>query len=200
LKKKALTKRDEQILLLLKKFDFLTRDQLIAYFDLGKVCNANRVLRNLSDYLMNIRSGYQSIYYLSKEGREYVDCDKIRKKGNQVQHTIMRNQFWLFYKCPKDWKNEVKIKDSVTGKEILRCDAMFTRNGFQHFLEVDNLQTMKENREKIKRYKSIIDEFVKQFGYYPTLVWVTTTEHRRKQLEAACEGLKVKVYTFNDII
>lgn len=179
----------------------MTRDQLIAYFNLGKVCNANRVLRNLSVYLMSIRDGYQSIYYLSKEGREYVDCDKIRKKGSQVQHILMRNQFWLFYKCPKDWKNEMKIKDDSTGKEILRCDAMFTRNGFRHFLEVDNLQSMKENRDKITRYKSIVDNFVKQFGYYPTLIWLTTTEHRRKQLEKACECLKmkVKVYTITDI-
>lgn len=174
----------------------MTRDQLNQYFELGTVRNANYVLRHLSVYLMSIREGYQSIYYLSKVGRDYVDCEKIRKKGIHVQHTIMRNQFWLFYKCPKDWKNEVKISD---GKISVVADAIFTRNNFRHFLEIDNLQTMKENRGKIKRYKWIVEGFVKQFGYYPTLVWVTTTEHRRKQLEKACDGLKVKVYTLDDI-
>jgi len=129
-------------------------------------------------------------------GRLYVDCDKVRKKGDHVQHTIMRNEFWLFYKCPRDWKNEVKISDGTTSVIV---DGMFSRNGFQHFLEVDNLQTMKENREKIKRYKLLMDNLVKQMGYYPTIIWLTTTELRRKQVEEACGGLKCKVYTINDI-
>ncbi|MEA0565692.1 hypothetical protein [Lysinibacillus irui] len=78
-------------------------------------------------------------------------------------------------------------------------DGMFSRNGFQHFLEVDNLQTMKENREKIERYNLLMPGVVKQLGYYPTLVWLTTTELRRQQLEASCGGLKCKVYTINEI-
>lgn len=196
MKVQQLSQRDEQILLLLKKFDFLTRDQLNAYFKLGTVRNTNYVLRNLSEYLKTIRDGYQSIYYLSREGREYVDCEKIRKKGGHVQHVIMRNEIWLHFKCPKDWKNEVKISDEKTS---VVADAVFTRNGFYHFLEVDNLQSMKENRAKINRYKELLDSLVKQFGYFPTLVWLTTTEHRRKQLESACNGLNFKVFTINDI-
>lgn len=196
MKVKQLSQRNEQILLLLKKFDFLTRDQLNSYFNLGTVRNANYVLRNLSDYLKVIRDGYQSIYYLSKEGREYVDCEKIRKKGGHVQHVVMRNEIWLHFKCPTDWRNEVKISDEKTS---VVADAVFTRNGFYHFLEVDNSQSMKENRAKIKRYKDLLVSLVKQFGYFPTLVWLTTTEHRRKQLESACNGLNFKVFTINDI-
>lgn len=196
MKVQQLSLRDEQILLLLKKFDFLTRDQLNSYFKLGTVRNTNYVLRNLSEYLMTIREGYQSIYYLSREGREYVDCEKVRKKGGHVQHVVMRNEIWLHFKCPKDWRNEVKISDEKTS---VVADAVFTRNGFYHFLEVDNLQSMKENRAKINRYKELLDSLVKQFGYFPTLVWLTTTEHRRKQLESACNGLNFKVFTINDI-
>ncbi|MEK4128566.1 replication-relaxation family protein [Solibacillus sp. FSL W8-0474] len=196
MKVKQLSQRNEQILLLLKKFDFLTRDQISVYFKLGKICNTNRVLRNLSDYLTCVRDGYQSIYYLNKCGREYVDCERIRKKGGHVQHIVMRNDLWLYFKCPNDWRNEVKISDENTS---VVADAVFTRNGFYHFLEVDNLQSMKENRAKINRYKSLSDSLVKQFGYFPTLVWLTTTEHRRKQLESACNGLNFKVFTMNDI-
>ncbi|MER2111146.1 MAG: replication-relaxation family protein [Solibacillus isronensis] len=196
MKVQQLSQRNEQILLLLKKFDFLTRDQLNSYFKLGTVRNTNYVLRNLSEYLKTIRDGYQSIYYLSREGREYVDCEKIRKKGGHVQHVVMRNEIWLHFKCPKDWRNEVKISDEKTS---VVADAVFTRNGFYHFLEVDNLQSMKENRAKINRYKQLLDSLVKQFGYFPTLVWLTTTEHRRKQLEIACNGLNFKVFTFKDI-
>lgn len=39
----------------------------------------------------------------------------------------------------------------------------------------------------------------KQLFYYPTVVWVTTTEHRRKQLEKACNGLKTIILTIDDI-
>ncbi|BAK15875.1 molecular chaperone, HSP90 family [Solibacillus silvestris StLB046] len=197
MKVQQLSLRDEQILLLLKKFDFLTRDQLNSYFKLGTVRNTNYVLRNLSEYLKTIRDGYQSIYYLSREGREYVDCEKVRKKGGHVQHVVMRNEIWLHFKCPKDWRNEVKISDEKT---CVVADAVFTRNGFYHFLEVDNLQSMKENRAKINRYKELSDSLVKQFGYFPTLVWLTTTEHRRKQLESACNGLNFKVFTIKDIL
>lgn len=196
MKKRTLSKREERILLLLKQFDFLTRDQLNRYFELGTIRNTNRVLNDLSDYLMAVRDGYQTTYYLSRLGRDYVDCQKIRKKGGRVKHSVMRNQFWLFYGCPRDWRNEVKVSN---GKITVIADAVFIRNGFHYFLEVDNLQTMKENREKIKRYKSLSESLLKQFGYYPTIVWLTTTEHRKKQLEKACEGLKVNIYTVDDI-
>lgn len=196
MKVQQLSQRNEQILLLLKKFDFLTRDQICSYFNLGTNRNANKILYRLSDYLTSIRIGYQSIYYLNKNGREYVDCEKVRKKGGHVQHVVMRNEIWLHFKCPKDWRNEVKISDEKTS---VIADAVFTRNGFYHFLEVDNLQSMKENRAKINRYKELLDSLVKQFGYFPTLVWLTTTEHRRKQLESACNGLNFKVFTINDI-
>lgn len=196
MRKKTLSNRDEKILLLLQQFDFLNRDQINKYFNLGKVCNTNRVLRNLSEYLLNIREGYQTIYYLSQAGRAYVDCQKVRKKGSHVKHIVMRNQFWLFYNCPKDWQNEVKISN---GNCSVVTDAMFTRNGFKYFLEVDNLQTMKANRDKITRYKDLMTSLLQQFGYIPTLVWLTTTELRKKQLEEACRGLKCLVYTMNDI-
>lgn len=194
--KRRLTSRDEKILLLLKKFDYLTRDQLNQYFKFGTKSNTNRILNRLSDYLHSFRDGYQTIYYLSALGREYVECDKVRKKTNQVQHVILRNQVWLHYKCPKDWKNEVKISD---GKTTVIADAVFKLNGFIHFLEVDRLQSMKENRKKIERYKALMDSLQRQFFYYPTVVWVTTTEHRRKQLEKACDGLKTIILTIDDI-
>lgn len=122
---------------------------------------------------------------------------RYEKKGIHVQHTVMRNQFWLFYGCPRDWHNEMKV---ILEKKYIVVDAMFTRNNFQHFLEVDNLQTMKENREKIKRYKQMIPNFALQFGYLPIIVWLTTTELRRKQLLEACKELSnTKVYTLADI-
>ncbi|MGE6487740.1 replication-relaxation family protein [Paenisporosarcina sp. NPDC076898] len=197
--RKRLSNRDERILLLLKRFDFLTRDQLNRYFKFGTVRNTNKILERLSPYLLRIRDGYQSVYYLSKDGREYVGCEKIRKKGGHVQHAIMRNEYWLFVACPPDWKNEVKVSD---GRATVIVDAMFMKQLQYHFLEVDNSQQMKENRIKIARYKELAQNglIAQKLGHFPTVVWLTTTELRRKQLQEVCGGLpNVKVYTINEL-
>lgn len=197
MRKKPLNSREESILLLLQKFDFLTRDQLNKYFKLGTTRNTNRILNQLSDYLHSIRNGYESIYYLNRDGRIYVGCNKVRKKSGNVDHTVMRNDMWLFQGCPIDWKNEVKIE---TKKSYIVVDAMFSNGGISHFLEVDHMQSMQENRSKIERYKELMPNVALQLGHYPVLVWMTTTELRRKQLSEACSGLpNVKIYTQNDI-
>ncbi|AMW99293.1 replication-relaxation family protein [Rummeliibacillus stabekisii] len=196
---KPLNNRQAQILLLLSRFDFLTRDQLRYYFGLKSVRNANRVLNDLSEYLSVIRDGYQSIYYLNKTGREYVGCDKIRKKTSNVQHTVMRNELYLFYQYPDDWQNEIKVSD---GHNTVVVDAMFTQIHTTHFVEIDNTQPMSENRIKVDNYKALHANgaLEQQLGHFPTLVWLTTTELRRMQLKEICEGLPVvKVFTFDEI-
>jgi hypothetical protein len=148
---------------------------------------------------MNIREGQQTIYYLNKNGRAHVGCEKIRKRGGHVYHTVMRNEFWLFYGCPSDWQNETKVSD---GRATVVADAKFMRHLRHHLLEVDRAQPMKENRVKIARYKELADNgMIKQkLGHFPTVVWLTTTELRRKQLTEACKALpSVKVYTVADI-
>jgi len=148
---------------------------------------------------MKIRDAYQTIYYLNKNGREYVGCDKIRKRGGHVAHTIMRNDAWLFYGCPSDWKNEVKVSD---GNSHVVTDAMFMKALRYHFLEVDRTQPMKENKLKIARYKELErNGLIKEkLGHFPTIVFITTTELRRKQIIEACTGLpSVNVFTSNEI-
>jgi hypothetical protein len=70
-----------------------------------------------------------------------------------------------------------------------------------HFLEVDSLQKMKANRAKIANYKGLFENRTihNHFGYFPKLVWLTTTELRKRQLIELCKGLPYAVYTINDI-
>lgn len=128
-----------------------------------------------------------------------MDSKKRRSRGKYVNHTLMRNDMYIFFDQPEDWKNEIKIKDGV-GEVI--CDAMFSSNNYKHFLEVDLLQKMAANRNKIERYKEIHSRgsMQKKFGYFPTLVLLTTTEHRRKQLQALCKDIPSVVYTTEDIL
>lgn len=194
-----LSEREEQILLLLKKFDYMTRDQLRYYFGLKSIRNTNRVLKELDYYLSSVRDGYQSIYYLNANGREYVGCDKVRKKTGRVQHSIMRNEFYFYNNCPSNWENEIKVSDGLNSVIV---DAMYSKVGITHFLEVDHLQSMKENRAKIERYKALYENGALELSlnHLPTLVWVTTTELRRMQLKEACEGLPVvQVFIYDEI-
>jgi hypothetical protein len=182
----------------LKKLDYLNRDQLCVIHRLGKKNNTNRVLKDLSPYLSSFREEYSNIYFLNKEGREYVNSNKERKKNKFVNHVIMRNDFYIFAGFPHDWKNEIKFKDD---NYSIICDSLFKSNGKYHFLEVDSLQKMKANRSKIANYKGLFANKTihEHFGYFPKLIWLTTTELRKKQLIELCKGLPYAVYTINDI-
>jgi hypothetical protein len=195
---KPLNQRQENILLSLKKLDFLNREQLRHMHRLGQVRNCNRILKGLEPFIYHFREAYSNVYYLSKDGREYVGSKKVLKKNSFVGHTLMRNDFYVYSGLPTNWKNEMKISD---GEYTLICDVLFRSNGKYQFLEVDNTQKMIENRKKIEQYKGLyankkLEDHLKHF---PTINWLTTTELRRKQLTDLCDGLPCKVYTITDI-
>lgn len=125
--------------------------------------------------------------------------DKVRKRGNKSNHTLIRNDFYIYSGCPTEWKNEVKLGN---GKDIsVICDSWYKSEGFFNILEVDHLQSMKENRTKVMKYLALYEcgIFENKLGYFPPLTWVTTTELRRKQLQDICKDLPSVVYTINDI-
>lgn len=185
--------REEAILLSLKKLDYLSRSQIQKLHRLKSDRNAQRVLKNMSDYLNNFKDG-ENIYYLNEEGRERVGATKAMKKTTQARHYIMRNTLFIGYGCPSTWKNEIKLE--VKGKVSVIADAIFKNNNQFHIIEVDHTQKMVKNKGKIERYKKLIELNV--FEKKPKFIWITTTELRRKQLQAACEGLDVRVYTVKD--
>jgi hypothetical protein len=180
----------------LKQLDFLDRNQLQKIHRLGKVRNTNRVLNDLSSYISSFREEYSTIYYLNKDGREYVGSVKVRRKNQFVQHVLIRNDFYIYARMPGDWQNEVRIKNET---HSVICDAYFKTKGRYHFLEVDLHQKMSENRKKINEYKQLKKSVEERLGYFPQLIWITTTELRRKQLQVVCEGLPSVVFTREDI-
>lgn len=197
---KSLTEREERILLHLQKFKFMTRDQIRSVFELGTVRNANRVLNGMSEYLHRVQNGHQSVYYLSREGRQYVGCEEVVKKSGQIQHCTMRVDYWMYAGRPTDWINEVEGYNTKRTVEV-RSDAKYSYGGIVHLVEIDHLQHMRENRAKIKKYAELIPGYAMTLGHFPMLVWVTTTELRRKQLKEACVdvGLACKVFLHHEI-
>ena len=190
--------RQEQILLSLKKLDYLTTRQIQKLHNLKGDRNAYRVIKALEPYISYFYEG-QRVYYLSKEGREKINCSTIRTKITTAKHYLMRNDLYIHLNQPRDWKNEVKlISGEGTKAEIVVIpDARFIHNGKYHIVEIDNQQKMKKNKVKIDKYRRFIER--NSFKGMPKIIWVTTTEYRRKTLLELCEGLDVTVYLDLDI-
>jgi hypothetical protein len=186
-------KREEAILLSLKKCDYLTREQLQKLHRMGKTRNAQRVLSDMADYISTFTNEKKNIYYLNKEGRERVQASKVRKKTAMINHYLMRNDYYIAAGRPSTWKNEVKISIPESKVSIV-ADSVFVMNKMNHFVEVDYKQSMSNNSAKIKRYRQL-HEFNPKFK----LVWVTTTPYRKKRLQSLCEGIPFTVYLWDDI-
>ncbi|WDS60642.1 hypothetical protein BC7_00045 [Bacillus phage BC-7] len=143
----------------------------------------------------SFREGYDTVYYLNREGRDYVDAKRQLRKNQFVQHTLWRNDFFIFKGKPSYWRNEIRVGNS---SQSIICDTLFKENGKMYILEVDRTQKMSINKEKAIIYKDLSSK-MKDF---PTVIWLTGTEHRRKQLIKVCAelGLACKVYTSEDIL
>lgn len=118
---------------------------------------------------------------------------KVRHKNQNVDHVLLRNQFYIYSGKPESWKNEIRVK---VNDFIIIPDAMYNDGAQDVFLEVDINQTMKENAEKIARYKRLR----KLSGRSFLVVFVTDIESRRRRLKSLCDGLSYKVFTANEII
>jgi hypothetical protein len=191
--------REEQILLSLKRLDYLSRSQLQKLHQLGGERNARRVMASLSEYLHSFRGDNgESIYYLNKAGRERVGAEKVRAKLADANHYLMRSDAYLFFKA-SDWKNEMKF--TIPGTVQVIPDAYFLLNMRRYFLEIDNLQSLSKNKEKLEKYRKLKASNLLQerLRYFPTLIWVTLTETRKKHLENWSEGLESKIYLWKEI-
>jgi hypothetical protein len=174
----------------LKKHSYLSRSQIQKIHRLGSTRNANRVLKDMSEYLSSFRHG-ENVYYLNKQGRERVKSEKICKKTIQVNHYLMRNSLYIALGCPAKWKNEMKMK---VGNTYIIADALFEEKEVINIVEVDFTQKMMENRKKMERYRKIIELTGRQFKFH----WITTTHNRQKQISEMCYDLDYHVSLAKD--
>ncbi|MED1949009.1 replication-relaxation family protein [Brevibacillus centrosporus] len=178
----------------------MSRSQIQRLHRLGGDRNAQIVLKQMEEYLHCFREGrYGTVYYLSKMGRDMIGAKKQVKRTLQTKHTLMRNDFFFYIGCPSNWSNETKV--TIDEKVMVISDAVFVKDKKYHFLEVDNTQTMTENRLKIEKYREIYKtgQFQRQYQYFPTLHVVTVNRSRMKRFTDMCDGLPVQVYLIDDI-
>lgn len=186
--------REEKILSRLDKLNFATKNQLQYLEKLGGDRNAYRILREMEkDKLLTAVRYEKKIYYLTNRGKERVGSTKGKLKRENITHTLMRNDLYIKLNTPKDWRTEVPI---TFNDETLIPDAMYENQGILTFVEIDNVQTMKTNCEKIKKYKELSRVIFHKKRHHPVLIWYSLSEIRKEKLRIACEkyGVKYKIY------
>jgi hypothetical protein len=156
-------------------------------------------MKNLESYTNHFRD-IENVYYLNKRGRELVGCEKVVAKTLQYQHTLMRNDIYIHFGNPKLWQNEYMIP---TPEFSIVTDAIFSVNRVQYFLEVDRMQKMNQNLEKLKKYYRFKQMELWQKhngGKFPIVVFYTTKESRKNQLIESNPGLDLLVHTKEDLL
>ncbi|WP_454844428.1 replication-relaxation family protein [Priestia megaterium] len=183
--------RQEKILLSLSRFSYLSRSQIQIIHEIPSERTAQRVMQQLSKYVSSFMDG-EKIFYLNAEGRKYTGCEKICKKMTTSRHYIMRNDLYIAYNCPDDWKNEMRL----LYKDVnVIADALFESNGIRHIVEVDHTQKMQANKIKIEKYRKLLE-----YGVLKNirLVWMTTTNYRKKKLLEMMGDIQGQVFTISD--
>ncbi len=182
-----LTERQMKILYTLSSLQALSRSQLQHMFELGSKRNANRVLQSIREYTNTKRIG-EDVYYLNKKGAELVGGEATIRKNSPLEHIVLRNDIYIFYHYPRDWKVEAKTRWIECGKEYsVVSDARFTYHGQMYFLEVDIQQKMAENKRKVEKYAYLFRFIQRQQIGEPILLWYTVSDTKKKQLVAWCK-------------
>lgn len=143
------------------------------------------------------------MYYLSKEGRDWIGSDHEVKWTLQLEHYLMRNDLYIYYGCPKDWAVEKKTYFKVLGnnERWIIPDARFQVCDVWHYVEIDRIQTMPANKKKISDYAELSSIIQADLGYKPKIIFYTVKTSREGKLRELCQeaGLDCTIYTQEDL-
>lgn len=204
--------RVENLLTTIDRLGVVKIKHLLAIHDLKSYRNACRIITTqLRPFIHETYYQNEKVMYLNKKGKEFIGSEKEDIKISQrTLHDLLRNEVYIYLRCPIDWKNEyvleVKQKQNklginfgnlnVVAKKKVIADAAFSRNGYFHLVEVDNERKMIDNRKKIESYREVLPAYKDKL---PILMFFTKTEHRKQKLEEWLKGLRSEVKTFDEI-
>jgi hypothetical protein len=155
-------------------------------------------MQSLKPYTNSIRLK-ENAYYLNKKGAALIGTKKQFKVNDQLQHKIMRNDAYIYFK-PTKWRAEQEIKVRTI---TVIPDAFFYSGSSYKFLEVDNVQKWHVNVKKMEQYKDLKETgaFQKKYGKFPTLIWVVKFENRKAKLKELAKKLNLfcEVYLHDEI-
>jgi hypothetical protein len=142
----------------------------------------------------------ENAHFLSKKGKEWIGSSKEWKWTPLIDHYLLRNEYLIQRKIDLG-QCMLEPIFKLNKEDILRPDAWYFTNNQFYFLEIDRVQKMKDNVHKIKMYRTLRDEkkYPTKYGVFPTIVFVTLTEYRAKELRKNLNGLKSEVIQKEDI-
>lgn len=192
-----------------------TIKQLRKVHDLGGYRNAAKVVNQLKPYIHEYREN-EKIIYLNKSGRDLIGSTHEVKQSPYIQHILLTNEAYVYFNCPFDWRTECSLEreeklpkgftlnlgnTALKSKIKVVSDAIFTRNGYVHLVEIDNTRGMPDNKKKIDQYAAMWKEIKHIYNLQPILYVFTTSEIRKKKFEQwiSKKGLRSQVKTFNEI-
>lgn len=194
------------------KLRAVTVRQLSRIHDLGSYRNACRIINQLAPYTHQQRDR-EKVVYLNKEGRDLIGSTNEVKRGPLMDHILLANEAYIYFNCPLDWRAEVALEAkeqspkgiifnmpgiAIKIKKVI-ADAVFTRNGYVHLIEIDNTRHMQDNIKKIMSYQEIWQDIKKEYQLQPMLYFFTTTADRKNKISRAIQGARGSVVLFDDI-
>ncbi|MEK5524165.1 hypothetical protein [Heyndrickxia sp. FSL W8-0423] len=188
----------------------VTIKQLRRKHDLKSYRNACRIVKQLEPFIHTTFFNKEKVLYLNKDGREFIGSTKEVKRNALIEHTLLSNEVYFHFNCPLDWRREhvIELKSDMKKHEIIVngglkiankkiiADASFTRNGYTHFVEIDNTRDMSDNKKKIESY---IDAFKQD--RLSILYIFTKSKNRKRKFESWINqyNLRAHVHTFEEI-
>jgi hypothetical protein len=207
--------RLESLLMTIDRLGIVKIRHLQYINNLGSYRNACKVVKGLEDYTHQKFWNKEKVVYLNEKGRKLIGSDNGITLSLNTEHYLLRNDVYIHFDCPHDWKNEhtLKVTEAPNRMDIviqglkpsterkLVTDAYFTRNGYTHLIEIDNKLNMADNRKKVQNYAEILPLVRKDFQSVPILCFFTTTETRRKKLSAWLRerSIRHEVKLFNEL-
>lgn len=180
--------REEMILSSLDNLVYATRKQLQIVNKLGGDRNAHRILHRMEkDHLLSSIRTEKKIYFLSNKGKNVIASNQGDLKKSHIQHNLMRNDLYIKLGMPASWKKEQPV--SWNDNKLIP-DATFKTDKF-NFVEIDNLQNMKTNIDKLIKYKDLSEVIYSQYNHKPLIIWFTLSQARKDRLEKECIKLKL---------
>ncbi|HEK9099539.1 replication-relaxation family protein [Bacillus pfraonensis] len=142
-------------------------------------------MKDLTPFVSRVTYYKEYAYYLNKEGHALLGQRKVVSR-NRMEHALLRNEAWLHLFCPDDWQIEPEIRYRKNReKERIIPDVKFRdEEGILHAVEVDRLQKIKINEEKLKKYEEFTHIYKQKYnGKVPIIHFFTVTKYREQKLE-----------------
>ena len=194
--------RLESLLMTIDTLGMCKIKHLQQIHDLKSYRNACRVVKQLDLFVHETFLNKEKVIYLNKAGRELIGSQKEMKVNSHMEHTLLANEVYLHFGCPLDWKREYVYEEKtklsginfsglkLANKQVV-ADAVFSRNGYLYFIEIDNVSKMTDNKKKIETYLSMLKPSHKLYIF-------TRTKERKRKFEEWLKG-RGEVLLYKDL-